>query len=102
MSTATRKNFSGADAPREPFKASAPGTPKASFSAPSFSNPFAGGGSAPAAAKPAESSGSEEGASLLPVLLLLFSPLLIVQAISAQTVVRLGSQAISGTQATKK
>ena len=68
---------------------------------------FAGlgsGGSPAAAPKAAESSSSEsgEGVGLLPVLLLLFSPLLIVQAISAQTVVRLGTQAISGSQATKK
>ena len=110
MSTASRKNF-GVEAPRAPraaFKASAPNTPKVAFSAPSFGNPFAGlgGGAAPAASAPkaAESSSSEsgEGPSLLPVMLVLFSPLLLVQAISAQTVVRLGTQAITGTSATKK
>ena len=113
MNSATRKNF-GVEAPRAPraaYKPSAPGTPKVAFSAPSFSapsfgNPFAGlGGGAPAAApKAAESSSSsgEEGPSLLPVMLLLFSPLAIVQAISAQTVVRLGTQAISGTRSSKK
>ena len=44
---------------------------------------------------------SEDGPSLLPILLLLFSPLLIVQGLSLQTVVRLGTQAVTGSQQKK-
>ena len=113
-SNKTAKNF-GKEAPTAPrpaikvrdSKEALASKPDFTISLPSFGNPFAGLGSAgaPAAAAPkaAESSSSgEEGASLLPVLLLLFSPLAIVQALSFQTVVRLGTQAISGTAATKK
>ena len=96
MSSASRKNF-GASAPQAPRAAFKPrdaktalaSKPNLDISLPSFGNPFAGLGAAgtPAAAAPkaAESSGeSGEGVGLLPVLLLLFSPLAIVQALSFQ------------------
>ena len=84
-----------------PFRACPASAP--SFSAPSFGNPFAGGAASAPAAKAAEpAAATEEGGSLLPVLLVLFSPLLAVQALQVQTVVRLGTQAVSGTQATPK
>jgi hypothetical protein len=111
VNTAPRKNFStgSVSAPRvaELKAAKKPGAPSEPFTLPSLGNPFAGfgaPGSAPAAAAPkaAEASSGEEGSGLLPVLLLLFSPLAIVQALSFQTVARLGTQAIQGTQSTKK
>ncbi len=107
MNTKARKNFSASSqsAPRVAELKAAKTSGGGGFSLPSFGNPFAGGGAPAAAAAPkaAESSASEgEGVGLLPVLLLLFSPLLIVQALSFQTVARLGTQAIQGTQGTKK
>jgi hypothetical protein len=108
VNTKARKNFSTSSqsAPRvAELKAAKTSGGGGGFSLPSFGNPFAGGAAPAAAAAPkaAESSASEgEGVGLLPVLLLLFSPLLIVQALSFQTVARLGTQAIQGTQGTKK
>jgi hypothetical protein len=80
--------------------------PKMDFTVtlPSFGNPFAGLSGAPAApaAAAAPAVAKESGGFELAPLLLLFSPLLIVQFLSAQTVVRLGTQAIEGAVAPKK
>ncbi len=101
-----------------------------SFSAPSFGNPFAGLGGAPAAEKkarlhaprcaaprsrcvaltrvhanvrttiaqaaPAPATESEGPSPLFLASLVLFSPLLIVQAVQVQTILRIGAQALGG------